>query len=834
MSSTSPKSSERDFTYQDDAYHLPERLPMVPLRDVVVFPHMVYPLLVGRPSSLESVEQARRMAGEEETALILLAAQSSSEVELPEPDDVYDVGVVARILQVVRLPSGMMKVVVEGMRRVALGDFDLPQDSFHSAAPGLMPEVVEEDPRTEALARSVSSHFADYVDVHRQIPEEVVAAVDAAREPGRIADLVAGHLGSDIADRQRILTQSDVALRLQAVLELLAAETEILTLERSIEGEVRSRMQNNQREYYLQEQMRAIREELGEDDEYAEIEELKDAIEKAGMSKEAREKALAELDKLARMHTMSPEATVVRNYLDWLITIPWKERTKDRLDLHEVRRCLDEDHHGLEKAKERVLEYLAVLKLVGSIKGPILCLVGPPGTGKTSVARSIARSLGRKFVRMSLGGVRDEAEIRGHRRTYIGALPGRMIQSMKKAGTRNPVFLLDEVDKMSSDFRGDPASALLEVLDPEQNSTFQDHYLEVEYDLSEVLFITTANTLYPIPDALRDRMEVIEMPGYLEPDKLAIARNFLLPKQLERHGLDEGSIHISDNCLKDLIAGYTREAGVRNLERELATLCRKVARRAAEAAEEGKASPLPVRVYPSSLERYLGVAAYEESIAEQEDLLGAAQGLAWTSTGGDLLKIEVALVPGKGRLQLTGKLGDVMQESAKAAVTYARAHADEWGYDPDFHRTTDIHIHVPEGAIPKDGPSAGITIATALVSALSGRRVRRDVAMTGEITLRGNVLTIGGLNEKVMAAKRAGIPTVILPSDNARHLKELPKSVARGMEFIRARRMADVLKAALREGGAGKKKAAPKKTARRKKPPAPPGPGKRPPAPPAV
>ncbi|MFO7767596.1 MAG: endopeptidase La [bacterium] len=805
MTGTSPKPDERGFTYLDDTYRLPERLPLVPLRDVVVFPHMVYPLLVGRPSSLESVEQARRMAGEEETALILLAAQSSSEVELPEPDDVYDVGVAARILQVVRLPSGMLKVVVEGMRRVALRDFDLSREGFHAAAPELMPEMQEDSPRTEALARSVTSHFAEYVDVHRQIPEEVVTAVNGAREPGRIADLVAGHLGSDIADRQRILTQPDVGLRLQAVLELLAAETEILSLERSIEGEVRSRMQDNQREYYLQEQMRAIREELGEDDEYAEIEELKESIEQAGMSKEAREKALAEVDKLARMHTMSPEATVVRNYLDWLVTIPWKERTEDHLDLGDVRRCLDEDHHGLEKAKERVLEYLAVMKLVGRIKGPILCLVGPPGTGKTSVARSIARSLGREFVRMSLGGVRDEAEIRGHRRTYIGALPGRMIQSMKKAGTRNPVFLLDEVDKMSSDFRGDPASALLEVLDPEQNSTFQDHYLEVEYDLSEVLFITTANTLYPIPDALRDRMEVIEMHGYLEPDKLAIARNYLLPKQLERHGLDEGAILISDNCLKDLVSGYTREAGVRNLERQLATLCRKVARKAAEAAEEGRDSPLPVRVYPSSLERYLGVASYEESIAEQADLLGAAQGLAWTSTGGDLLKIEVALVPGKGRLQLTGKLGDVMQESAKAAVTYARAHAREWGYDPDFHSTTDIHIHVPEGAIPKDGPSAGITVATALISALSGRRVRRDVAMTGEITLRGNVLTIGGLNEKVMAAKRAGIPTVILPHDNARHLKELPRSVARGMEFIQARRMSDVLQAALRKGpGRGK------------------------------
>ena len=791
------------FTFLKDSYELPDRLPLVPLRDVVIFPHMVYPLLVGRPSSVAAVEEARRLAGGSATPLILLSAQSSPELERPGPAEIYDVGVVARILQVVPLPSGMLKVVVEGMHRVALKDVGVPKEGACSATGVLMPDHVSGGPRVEALMRSVLSHFADYVDVNRQVPEEVVVSLRSVRDPARVADVVSSHLSSTLEDRQRLLTQVIVETRLQAVLELLAAETEILQLEQSIEGEVRTRMQNNQREYYLQEQLRAIREELGEDDEYAEIDRLKATIKKAGMPKAVREKAESEVGRLARMHTLSPEATVVRNYLDWLLALPWKKRTRDRLDLAKARRILDEDHHGLEKTKERVLDYLAVLKMVGKIKGPILCFVGPPGTGKTSVARSVARALGRKFVRMSLGGVRDEAEIRGHRRTYIGALPGRIIQMMKKAGTRNPVFLLDEIDKLGTDFRGDPASALLELLDPEQNQHFVDNYLEVEYDVSEVLFITTANTLYSVPPALKDRMEVIEMPGYLEPDKLAIARGFLLPKQLRNHGLGENDILLSDRTLKMLITRYTREAGVRSLERSLATLCRKVARRAAEAGartgpKPAPGAPLPVRITPSGLEHYLGAAPFDESVAEKEDLVGAAQGLVWTSTGGDLLKIEVALVPGKGRLQLTGKLGDVMRESAKAAVTYARAHAEEWGYDPGFYRSTDIHIHVPEGAIPKDGPSAGITMATALISALSRRPVRRDVAMTGEITLRGHVLQIGGLNEKVMAAKRSGVSRVVIPADNARHLKELPRGITRGLEFVQVRYMQEVLESVLR------------------------------------
>jgi ATP-dependent Lon protease len=829
-----------EISFLNETYEVPERLPLVPLRDVVVFPHMVYPLLVGRPSSIEAVEEARKAAEGETSALIFLAAQSSPDLEQPTPDEVFDVGVVARILQVVPLPSGMLKVVVEGMHRVALTEIGAPDEGSYSAVGVPMPDESSDSPRIEALTRSVVTHFSGYVDVNRQVPEEVVTSLNSIRDPAQVVDVVASHLSSDVQDRQRLLTQVVVEQRLQSALELLAAETEILQLEQSIEGEVRNRMQNNQREYYLQEQLRAIREELGEDDEYAEIDQLKEAIRKAGMPKAVREKAESEVAKLGRMHTLAPESAVVRNYLDWLISLPWKKRTKDRLDLRKVQGILDEDHYGLEKAKERVVEYLAVLKMVGKIKGPILCFVGPPGTGKTSVARSIARALGRKFVRMSLGGMRDEAEIRGHRRTYIGALPGRIIQSIKKAGTRNPVFLLDEIDKLSSDFRGDPASALLELLDPEQNQHFVDHYLEVEYDVSEVLFITTANTLYSIPPALRDRMEVIEMPGYLEPDKMAIARGFLLPKQLKNHGLEQGDILLSDKSLKIMIARYTQEAGVRNLERSLATLCRKVARRTAEAQDEKKKLPPPARISPGRLERYLGVAVFDQSAAEKEDLVGAAQGLVWTSTGGDLLKIEVALVPGRGRLQLTGKLGDVMRESARAALTYARAHALDWGYDPGFYKNTDIHIHVPEGAIPKDGPSAGITMATALISALSRRPVRRDVAMTGEITLRGHVLPIGGLNEKVMAAKRSGVGTVILPVDNARHLKELPRDITRGLEFIQASRMHEVLETALRQpavrtktasGSAGsrkgRKQSDPSHTGdgrRKRTPPAPPAP----------
>jgi ATP-dependent Lon protease len=791
-------TSKSSLVYQKETFQVPARLPLIPLRDVVVFPWMVYPLLVGRPASIEAVEEARRLSGREGTSLIFLAAQSDPEQEQPAPGDIFDVGVVARILQVVPLPNGMFKVVVEGMQRVVLSGIETPvQGPYHARGTLMSERGAALDARTEALMRAVVTQFAAYVDINRQIPEEVVAGVRVIHEPSRVADVVASHLSADNHDRQRLLTQADVGLRLQSVLELLASETQILELEQSIEGQVRDRMQNSQREYYLQEQMKAIREELGEGDEYAELDTLKEGVRKAGMPRAVRERAESEIEKLARMHTLSPEATVVRNYLDWLIELPWRKRTRDRLDLAEVRRILDDDHHALEKPKERILEYLAVLKMVGRIKGPILCLVGPPGTGKTSVAKSIAGALGRKFVRMSLGGVRDEAEIRGHRRTYIGALPGRIIQSMKKAGTRNPVFLLDEVDKVGADFRGDPAAALLEVLDPEQNSHFSDHYLEVEYDLSEVLFITTANTLYTIPAALHDRMETIEMPGYLEPDKLAIARDFLLPKQLETHGLKPGDILLSDRSLKAVIAGWTREAGVRNLERNLATLCRKVARQAAEAQENGKRFTLPVRITPGGLERYLGVTRYEENLSEVEDLVGAAQGLAWTASGGDLLKIEVALVPGKGKLQLTGKLGEVMKESAQAAYTFARAHAAEYGYRPDFYKDTDIHIHVPEGAIPKDGPSAGITIATALVSALSGRPVRRDLAMTGEITLRGHVLTIGGLNEKVMAARRSGIRTVILPAENERHLKEIPRGVAKGLTFIAVRTMPEVLAAAL-------------------------------------
>lgn len=769
-------------------------LPLLALRDIVVFPYMVVPLLVGRRRSIEAVSRAM-----EKDRIIFLAAQKDAAVEEPGQKDIYGVGVIAEILQLVRQPDGSLKILVEGQARGRIQRF-LPDEGALLVEVVELPEETREGPEIEALMRSVRSQFEQYCKLNPRLPAELSASISNIRDPGRLADAIAAHLSSKVEEKQKVLEAVDPGERLRRLAELLGAEMEIAQLEVRIQGQVRKQMEKTQKEYYLQEQMRAIQKELGKMDELAEeAEELREAIRKAKMPKEVEAKALREVDKLAKMMSTSPEATVVRNYLDWLVSLPWSKRTRDRLDIGRAKRILDEDHYGLTKPKERILEYLAVRKLVKNMRGPILCFVGPPGVGKTSLGRSIARALGRNFVRMSLGGVRDEAEIRGHRRTYIGALPGRIIQGMRKAGSRNPVFLLDEVDKMSMDFRGDPSAALLEVLDPEQNSTFSDHYLEVEFDLSDVMFITTANIRDAIPPPLLDRMEVIELPGYTDDEKIKIATRFLLPKQLEAHGLKPGQVVISENAVQSLIRGYTREAGVRNLERELASVLRKVARRI---AEDGKTRR--VRITAASLEKYLGPRRFVDQELEAQDLVGLATGLAWTEAGGELLPVEVSVLPGKGNLLLTGKLGEVMKESAQAAVSFVRSRAESLGIPKDFFEERDIHIHVPEGAIPKDGPSAGITMAVALASAATGRPVRRDVAMTGEITLRGRVLAIGGLKPKVLAAHRSGtIKKVLFPKANEKDLPDIPPNVRRQVELVPVSHMDEVLELALVPGDGG-------------------------------
>lgn len=764
-------------------------LPLLPLRGTLVFPYMVTPLEVGRARSIEAVEQSMLRDGR-----IVLAAQHQLAVENPQPEDIHGVGTLCEIKQLLRVPEGQIRVLVEGLSRVTLDHIE-DADGYYEAFVTVVPETDGEmdNYELEALMRVARDEFEKYVRLSKKIPAEVLMTVSSIEDPHRFADTIASQLNVAFQEKQKLLEIFPVDKRLEGILGVLYREGEILGLERTIQQRVRKQMEKAQREYYLREQIKAIQVELGERDEKGntEAEELREKLEKAKLPKEAKAKVLHEIHRLERMAPMAAEATVVRNYIDWMLSLPWSKRTKDRLDLNLAEELLDQDHYGLEKVKERILEFLAVRQLTKSTKGPILCLVGPPGVGKTSLAQSVGKALNRNFARLSLGGVRDEAEIRGHRRTYIGSMPGRIIQTMKNVNSLNPVIVLDEIDKLASDFRGDPASALLEVLDPEQNHRFGDHYLEVPFDLSEVLFVTTANVLHSIPAPLRDRMEVIEIPGYTEYEKFEIAKRHLWSKQLKNNGLKEDQIQISDNTIYKVINEYTREAGVRNLERRLSTICRKVA------TEIVKGQIQSARVNVSNLHRYLGVPRYQQSQVNEEDRVGVATGLAFTQVGGETLTIEVTVVDGKGKLTLTGQLGDVMQESAQAALSYLRSRANELGIDPKFHESCDIHMHIPEGAIPKDGPSAGITIATALASALTNRPVRHDLSMTGEITLRGRILPIGGVKEKLLAAHRAGITHVLLPTDNEKDLEEIPASVLGKMQITLVEHMDEVLSHAL-------------------------------------
>jgi ATP-dependent Lon protease len=766
----------------------PETFPVLPLRDIVIFPHMVTPLFVGRPRSIQALEWAM-----EHNKQVVLVTQRDPKTDDPLADEVYDVGTLGHVVQMLKLPDGTVKVLVEGKVRARLIDLDYTDECIFTTLQRL-PDQESDSPEQEALLRSVNATFEIYANLSKKIPSEMVASIADVEEPGRFADTVIAHLTVQIADKQGILEEMDPLLRLEKLLALMEREVEILQIEKKIRNRVKSQMERSQKEYYLNEQMRAIQKELGDKDEFKqELRELEEKIEKARMSKEASDKATVELRKLKMMSPMSAEATVVRNYVDWLVSLPWKKGTKDQIDLIKAEEILEEDHYGLEKVKERILEYLAVQALVKKIKGPILCLVGPPGVGKTSLGRSVARAMGRKFIRVSLGGVRDEAEIRGHRRTYIGAMPGKVIQGLRKVGMRNPVFLLDEVDKMSTDFRGDPSSALLEVLDPEQNNTFSDHFLDVDYDLSSVMFIATANTLHAIPGPLRDRMEVIRIEGYTEEEKVHIAERYLLPKQLETHGLKSDQVKFSDAALLEVVRRYTREAGVRNLEREIANVFRKIAREVVKADQLGKRFQVGV----PQIRKYLGVQRYSFGVREEEHRIGLVNGLAWTEVGGELLNVEVTIVPGQGKLTVTGKLGEVMRESAHAALTYVRSRWTTLGLEKDFYSSIDIHIHVPEGAIPKDGPSAGITMATALASALTGLAVDQDLAMTGEITLRGRILAIGGLKEKLLAAKRAGIHRVLIPKENEKNLEEVPATILKSLTVIPVAHMDEVLTEAI-------------------------------------
>ena len=766
---------EKEIVYRE--------IPLLPLRGMLVFPYTVIHLDVGRKKSINAIEEAM-LEGKE----IFLTSQKEAQTDDPEETDIYFIGTVAEIRQILKMPGGTMRVLVEGLYRAEIKEFFENEPYIKVKIQPFIDEITEKNAQVEALMRTLVSQFEQYVRMGKKIPPETVVSVVGIQEPGRLADVVSSHLTLRIEEKQKILEAIDIQQRLTYLCELLAKEMEVLELERKINMRVRKQMEKTQKEYYLREQMKAIQKELGEKDEHLnEVEEIKERILEANLPKEAEEKAFKELERLEKMPPMVAEAVVVRTYLDWILTLPWSAETRDRLDLKMAEAILNEDHYGLEKPKERILEYLAIRKLARKMKGPILCLVGPPGVGKTSLGKSVARSLGRKFVRMSLGGIRDEAEIRGHRRTYVGSMPGRVLQGMKQAGSKNPVFLFDEIDKMTMDFRGDPASALLEVLDPEQNYTFSDHYLEIPFDLSKVMFITTANSTYNIPRPLLDRMEIIELSGYTEEDKVHIAKDYLIPKQIKEHGLKEDHISFSEGAIRKIIREYTREAGVRNLERQIASICRKVARLVVEDKNTF------VSVTGNSINKYLGAERFRYGVAEKESQVGVATGLAWTESGGDILSIEVALIKGKGGLTLTGKLGDVMKESAQAALTYIRSRGDELGIKEDMQEKHDVHVHVPEGAIPKDGPSAGITLATALASALTGTPVRNDIAMTGEITLRGRVLPIGGVKEKVLAAHRAGIKTIILPEENKKDLNEIPANVRRKMRFILVSHMDEVL-----------------------------------------
>jgi len=779
----------------EDSLNTPQTLPTIPesgapvlpLRDVVVYPHMVIPLFVGRDRSVHALNHA--MQGGKQ---IVLVAQKQADVDEPGIGDLYDVGTLATILQLLKLPDGTVKVLVEGGQRVALKE--MHEGEYFSADIEVLDDTDGlEDREIEVLTRSVVAQFENYVKLSKKVPPEILTSLSGIDHPGRLADTVAAHMSLRLADKQRVLEAASLRERLELVMALVEGEIDVLQIEKRVRGRVKQQMEKSQREYYLNEQMKAIQKELGDmNDEANEVAELEKKIEEAGMPAEAKEKAVSELNKLKMMSPMSAEATVVRNYIDWLLKAPWKKRSRVLKDLARAEQVLEEDHYGLEKVKERIVEYLAVQQRVKKQKGPILCLVGPPGVGKTSLGKSIARATNRKFVRMSLGGVRDEAEIRGHRRTYIGSMPGKIIQNMSRTGVRNPLFLLDEVDKMSMDFRGDPSSALLEVLDPEQNSSFNDHYLEVDFDLSETMFICTANSLN-IPAPLLDRMEVIRIPGYTEDEKLNIAKRYLVRKQMKNNGLKEDELTIADGAIRDIIRYYTREAGVRSLERELARICRKVVKEMVLDSSQKK-----VTVKPAGLDKYLGVRRYRYGRAEETDRVGLATGLAWTEVGGELLTIEAATLPGKGKLIHTGTLGDVMKESIQAAMTVVRSRSRVLGIDPEFYAKHDVHIHVPEGATPKDGPSAGIGMCTALVSALTGIPVRSDVAMTGEITLRGEVLPIGGLKEKLLAAHRGGIQVVLIPSENEKDLADIPKNIKSKLDIRPVKWIDEVLAVALK------------------------------------
>lgn len=773
---------------EESPSRIPSQLPLVPVRDQVYFPQTIFPLFVGRNRSVRALEEAI-----EDNRLIALAAQKEVIVEEPEPEDIYSVGIVAEVLQVLRLPDGTLRLMLQGIERVHIAAY-IQTEPFILVKLDPLPGDKQNDLEIEALMGIVTSLFEQLVNAGRNIPPEVMLNISNQNDPERIINTVALHLPIRVEEKQSILEMRGVRERLERLVVIMRKELEIAEIQKSIRTRVEKEMGDTQREFFLREQLKIIQQELGERDERtSEIEEFRQKIVAAGMPEEVQERAFKELERLEKMPFAAPEGVVVRNYLDWLVSLPWSSATEDNLDITAAAQVLDEDHHGLHKVKERILEFLAVRKLVGNtMKGPILCFVGPPGVGKTSIGKSIARALGRKFVRVSLGGVRDEAEIRGHRRTYVGALPGRIIQGIRQASSRNPVFMLDEIDKLGMDFRGDPSSALLEALDPEQNYAFSDHYLEVPFNLREVMFITTANLLDPIPPALRDRMEVIVFPGYTEDEKMNIATGFLVPKQLKEHGLTPEQCQFTDAAILRILREYTREAGVRNLEREIASVCRKVARAVAEEKTVSKT------VVPEDIPTYLGSRKYHYGTAEEKDEVGAATGLVYTPFGGDIVSIEVSVLPAtKGQLLLTGQLGEVMKESAQAALTYIRSRATHLRLDPDFTRNADIHIHVPEGAVPKDGPSAGITIATALASAFTQRPVRRDVAMTGEITLRGRVLPIGGVKEKVLAAHRAGIHVVILPEENRRDLDEIPQQVLDETEFRFVGHMDEVLEIAL-------------------------------------
>ena len=771
-------------------------LPLLPLRDIIVFPHMVVPLFVGREKSIKSLEEA--MANGKD---VLLAAQKRAKTNVPSSEDIFTVGTIGTIIQLLRLPDGTVKVLIEGKRRARIDAFIETEALFRvKCAP--IEEPIDLSEAIGTLVKRVQKAFEIYVKLNKRIPPEMQTTVSNITDPSKLADTIVAHLNLKLNDKQAILETESPKMRLERLFEFMEAEIEILQVEKKIRSRVKKQMEKNQKEYYLNEQMQAIQKELGErDDLKSEMAELEERINKKKMSAEATEKVRKEFKKLKMMSPMSAEATVVRNYIDWILSLPWFEGSEKISDLDDANRILDEDHYGLEKPKERILEYLAVEDLVEKLDGPILCLVGPPGVGKTSLARSIARSTGRAFARLSLGGVRDEAEIRGHRRTYIGAMPGKIIQSLKKAGTSNPVILLDEIDKMSSDFRGDPASAMLEVLDPEQNTTFNDHYLDLDYDISQVMFITTANNRHQIPLPLQDRLEIIELPGYTAIDKERIAREYLIPKQLKRNGLETARVVWQRASIQAVINGYTRESGVRSLEREIASICRKIAKEAVASNHRDSMETFKRTVTAKGVLKYLGKPKFKYGVTDPKDEIGLVNGLAYTSWGGNLLQTECTVVPGKGKLIITGQLGDVMQESARAALSYVRSRADDLGLDPDFYQKLDIHMHFPEGAIPKDGPSAGITMATALVSALCDIPVRHDVAMTGEITLRGRVLPIGGLREKSLAASRAGIKTVLIPSENEKDIEDIPQVVRNSISIVSVNHADKVLENALQHGG---------------------------------